>query len=328
MADHRVVLGIPTYNDADTIGETLSRVARQTRRPDRVVFCDNSEDGTREVIQNAAEEYDLKVEILDQQSDGVAGAYNELLDHVSGEYDVFVTLQSDLIVEDDWLEGHLTIHREHPDVDMVNGPHLDASRKEGFVDPDDKSYYLGRNFSVKRGTLEAIDGWDEHFLRGEDWDMRIRLAGADTTVYSTTEVGYRWQREDPYITLGKAKRRPTSVTFLSKYGGWYLGFHPSHVVSDALALWALVALCCVALGPLNPFLGLAGLVLLVPSVLGYWAGHVLLRGAVDGDQFLGVVRKQFLTGISVVYALRRVADRDRPWNRSGFDPENTPRYRF
>ena len=197
MESPRVVVGIPTHNDSASIDKTLSYLAAQTYSPDLIVFCDNSDDSTRNIIQENSSEFRPSIKIINQQSDGVAGAYNEILSYIEGQYDIFITIQSDLKFNDSWIENHVNLHMNNPELDMVNGPYKHADRKEGFMEPDDKSYYLGRNFSVKKGVLEEIDGWDENFLRGEDWDMRIRLAGADTTVYSTTEVGYDWQREDP-----------------------------------------------------------------------------------------------------------------------------------
>ncbi|MHB9286538.1 glycosyltransferase family A protein [Halobacteriales archaeon Cl-PHB] len=325
-----IVVAIPTYNNGDTIGTTLEMLFAQRRLPDRVVFCDQSQDHTRDVIQEyVGNDEGVNIEILDQTGDGVADAYDQILDHVAGEYDLFVTLQSDLVVDEDWLAGHERLHEKHPEIDLVNGDNKARDPTDREVTPDERPYYVGRNFSAKAGALESIDGWDPNFLRGEDWDMRIRLAGQNVRSYACTDLGYTWQTEDPYITLSKAKRRPTAVSFLSKYGTWYLGFHPSHVVSDGLSLAAVVfgAVGLVSL-PLSPLLGALSLSLLLVVVGLYTFAHNLLRGGVDGKRLVGPVRKQFLNGIAVIYALQRVVDQDVDWNRTGFDPENVPRYKF
>lgn len=324
-----VVVAIPTYNNEETIAATLEMMLEQTRPPDRVVLCDKSTDDTRRVAREIAEEADVAIEILDQESDGVAGAYDEILDYVAGEYDLFCTLQSDLVVEDDWLEGHIAVHESNPEIDLVNGDNKRREPTDREVAPNERPYYVGRNFSAKAGTLERIDGWDRNFLRGEDWDMRIRLAGANTRAYARTALGYEWQQSDPYISLSKAKRRPTSVSFLSKYGLWYLQYHPSHVVSDALSVGLLVSLVSVlAFLPVAPLLSALALVGVLVTATTYLGSHLLLRGAVDGNVVVGPLRKQLLNGISVVYALRRVAGTDVDWNMAGFDPENISRYKF
>jgi GT2 family glycosyltransferase len=329
-ADAHVVVAIPTYNNETTVGETLDMLFTQERPPDQVVVCDASTDGTRRVIrERAIMEPEIDIDVIDQPREGVADAYDAILSYVAGKYDLFVTLQADLLVDDDWLAGHLRLHREHHKIDIVTGDHTDRSPTNREVGSHERPYYVGRNFSAKRGVLERIDGWDPNFLRGEDWDMRIRLAGAGIRSYACTAVSYRWLRQDSYITLSKAKRRPTAVTFLAKFGPWYAWFHPSHIVSDLLSLGAVVlgAVTLLTL-PVSPVFALVSSGLFAATLLVYGVAHVLLRGGVDGDIFCGPPRKQLLTGISVLYALRRVLDSGPVWNMAGFDPQNVPRYKF
>jgi len=323
-----VVVGIPTYNNEDTIDGTIDMLRSQRHQPSRVVFCDKSDDRTPAIIRERAPEVEFEVDIIEQQGDGVADAYNQILEYIEGEYELFVTLQSDLSVDDDWLEGHVSIHSDRPDIDLVTGDTKINEPVDKEVEPNERTYYVGRNFSAKAGVLEAIDGWDPNFLRGEDWDMRIRLAGSGARTYSRTAIGYEWQQDDPYITRSKAKRRPTSLSFLSKYGPWYLWFHPSHVVADALSVGGLLSGVAAAITlPLLPLSLLFGL-LFVGFLLTYWVAHVALRGGVDENLFVGPARKQLLNGIAVLYAAKRIAVEQPDWNMSGFDPENIPRYKF
>jgi hypothetical protein len=326
--DGDLVVGIPTYNNEETIGDTFDMLTTQERLPDRVVFCDKSTDRTPEIIDRRAEDVAFDVERLEQTGDGVADAYDQILSSLDGEYGLFVTLQSDLKVDSHWLAGHVEIHEQHPEIDIVNGDNKVNEPTDREVQPNERPYYVGRNFSTKPGTLEAIDGWDPNFLRGEDWDMRIRLAGANVRSYACTELGYEWQQDDPYITLPKAKRRPTSLSFLSKYGPWYLWFHPSHVVADALSVGGLLSgVAAVLTLPVLP-LSLLFALLFVGFLLTYWIAHVALRGGVDEDLFVGPARKQLLNGVAVLYAAKRIAVEKPDWNMTGFDPENIPRYKF
>lgn len=328
IGDGDIVVAIPTYNNEETIGDTFDMLLAQKRQPDRVVFCDKSSDNTVSVIEERAEAADFDVEVIRQQGDGVADAYDQTLSYVSGEYDLFVTLQSDLKVEDDWLAGHVELHREHPEIDIVNGDNKANEPTDREITADERPYYVGRNFSTKPGVLEAIDGWDSNFLRGEDWDMRIRLSGAETRSYCRTAIGYEWQTEDPYITLSKSKRRPTSLSFLSKYGPWYLWFHPSHVVADALSVGGLFSGVATVLSLPVPPLAFLFFLMFVGFLAVYWVAHVALRGGVDENYIVGPARKQLLNGIAVLYAAKRIAT-DRPeWNMSGFEKSNVPRYKF
>lgn len=328
--DAEVVVGVATYNNVDDIEETLEMLLTQTRAPDRLIFCDKSSDGTRERISAYQSQPSTPtIEIIEQSGDGVADAYDEILDHVAGEYDLFVTVQTEIVIDEEWLKGHLEVHAEHPEIDMVMGDNKNNDPTDEEVEPDDRPYYVGRDFSSKAGALERIDGWDRNFLRGEDWDMRIRLAGAGTRVYAKTELGYRKDWSDPYITLSKARRKPTSVTFLSKYGSWYARFHPSHVISDGLSLISILsAVGTIGFLPISPTLAALSAILFTISVFTYWVGHLALRGGVDQDIIVGPIRKQLLNGVAVLYAYNRVVRGDVEWNLSGFDPDNIPRYKF
>ena len=328
--DLEVVVGVATYNNEETIDSTMNMLLEQTRPPDRIVCCDKSDDETRERIRGFQQtDHETSIEILHQEGSGVADAYNVMLDHISGEYDLFATIQTDLIIEENWLEGHLQIHERRPEIDMVTGAGGDTETSESEVSPEDSAYYTGRNFSAKEGVLERVDGWDRNFLRGEDWDMRIRLAGVKTSVFASEELIHDWQQPEPSISLSKAKRKPTSVTFLSKYGPWYARFHPSHVLSDALSVTAIGgAVGTAGLLPIIPTVSAASALLFALSVVLYWGGHILARGGVDGDRLFGPIRKQLLNGIGVLYAFNRIVLSEVEWNMTGFNPENIPHYKF
>lgn len=337
--DPTVIVCVPTYNNGESIRSTLDILCSQSRPPDRIVVCDKSEDRTPEVIRSAANETEVSIEMIRQTGDGVAAAYDQLLDYVSGEYDLFLTLQTNIRVPNNWLATHLKVHCDNPSIDLVTGDRIDGRDEGGVGDrpkecevtPDQSPYYVGRNFSAKPGVLGRIDGWDRNFLRGEDWDMRIRLAGTDTRVYTTQQAGWEWQSgvSDPTITLSKTKRRPTSLTFLAKYGVWYATFHPSHVIGDILSVFAVVfASLSVAFSPISPLLSMLLLLTTVCCVIPYVAGLAVLRGGVDDSLLLRPMLKQFLVGIGVCYAAHRLWKQDPDWNLTGFNPDNIPRYRY
>lgn len=335
--DLTTVVCIPTYNNEDSISSTLSLLDSQTHNPDRVVVCDKSEDRTPEMIKSFAAETELTIELIRQKGDGVAAAYNQILNHISGQYDIFLTFQTNISIPGDWLSNHLKIHAERPGIDLVTGDRLGNEDEGGVrtrpreceVTPDQSPYYVGRNFSAKAGVLERIDGWDQNFLRGEDWDMRIRLAGAETRVYTTQTAGWEWQSgaDDPTITFSKTKRRPTSLTFLAKYGTWYAKFHPSHIIGDGLSLLAVVFTLLMAVTfPFSPNLSVMSFFATVGCIVPYVTALGILRGGVDNSSFIRPVVKQYLVGVGVCYAARRLLRGDYDWNMAGFEPENIPRY--
>lgn len=313
----RVVVGIPTYNNEDSIEQTIEMFGDQSVPPDELVFCDASTDSTPARVRAAAETIDLfEITLLEQEGTGVADAYNQILAYLDGEYDVFGTIQTNFGVADDWVENAIALHEEHPDMEIINS-HTGIHRE---LDQSDPPYFSGRCFTAKAGVLERVDGWDENFLRGEDWDIRIRLAGSGATAFGTEQLDYENFEEDPPITLRKALRKPTSATFLAKYGLWYAWYHPGHVVGDALAVLSVVGLLLTAVAP--PY----GIALTLVAIGAYLVGFNLTHGEFDGSRVVGVVRKQLLDGIGVLAAIGRLA-RTRPdWNMTGFDPDVITRH--
>lgn len=322
----RFIVGVPTYNNEATISETIAVFEEQTVSPTELVFCDASDDRTPEILREHAERVDdFEITVLEQEGDGVADAYNQLLAYAGErDYDIFGTLQTRYRLPETWVERAIEIHEAHPDVDLVNN--ADGIHEQ--VGPDHPAYFAGRCFTAKAGVLESVDGWDENFLRGEDWDIRIRLTSQGATAFATEELSYEPIADDPPISLSKARRKPTSVTFLWKYGLWYARYHPSHVIADGLAAGLIAGLILIALTPLSVFLGAVGAVLAAGSAVAYNLGHHLTRGSVHGSHLVGPVRKQFLDGVGVVSALARLTGSDPDWNLTGFDPSQVPRYRF
>jgi glycosyltransferase involved in cell wall biosynthesis len=309
------VVGVPTYNNADTIERTIEVFENQSVPPTELIFCDASTDRTPEIIrQKASTVNDFEITLLEQEGEGVADAYNQILDSLDGEYDVFGTLQTDFKVDEDWVENAIHLHEERPQSDIINA-HTGIHRE---LDPTEPPYFSGRCFTAKAGVLERVGGWDENFLRGEDWDIRIRLAGAGVTAFGTEQLDYESFSEDPPITLRKAMRKPTSATFLAKYGPWYAMYHPSHIVADGLSALAVLGILLAVVVP--PY----GLALAMMASGAYLTGHNLVMGDVHGSRVVGVIRKQFLDGIGFFTTIARIVGKRPDWNRTGFNPENIP----
>lgn len=305
-----VVIGIPTYNNRDTIRDTISAFENQTVLPDRLVFCDASTDGTADIIHEKARNVDeFNIEILSQKNKGVADAYNQILSHIESEYDIFGTVQTDFKISEDWIENAILLHRKHEHIGIINaqtGIHRE-------LDPDEPAYFSGRCFTSKSGTLESVNGWDENFLRGEDWDIRIRFATAGIRSFGTEDLDYSRISSDPPITLKKALRKPTSAMFLKKYGMWYGMYHPSHLIADVLSVLLILGLGLIPLFP--PY----GLSMALVSMGIYIAGHNLIRGSIEGSSISSVLRKQLLDAIGVVSSFVRLCYEDPDWNMTGFD---------
>ena len=88
---------IPAYNAAAYLPQCLDSILKQTYRDLQVVIVDDgSKDNTLEVCRECAEK-DARIEVYNQENQGVAATRNHLLDKVKGDYVLFVDA-------DDWIE--------------------------------------------------------------------------------------------------------------------------------------------------------------------------------------------------------------------------------
>ena len=88
---------IPAYNAAAFLPRCFDSVLNQIYRDLQVVIVDDgSKDDTLELCQKYASA-DSRVEVYHQENQGVAATRNHLLDHVKGDYVLFVDA-------DDWME--------------------------------------------------------------------------------------------------------------------------------------------------------------------------------------------------------------------------------
>ncbi|WP_255149713.1 glycosyltransferase [Halorarius halobius] len=314
-----VTVGIPTCDNADTVGRTLRSLLDAERQPDRILVVDASSDDTPEVIERVAAEYDVPVDCYRQSDEGrgVGAARQDIYERFDG--DLLACLDTEVAVDDDWLAEHVAFHREHPDVDVLSAAPM-AGVDGPVTDPKRGFWFQQANCTVKREALARIDGWDRWLPRGEDWDAQIRLWRSGADAYARSDLdGESMTDETPAESLRKTWGRPSSVAFVRKYGRWYVGFHPEHVLGDVGSVGALglLVLGLFAL-PTFPPLGLVMLALAALPTLPYLYlkkvkhrdGGFIREDAYDAARF-------YLLGVTAAREL--LVGTDRPWNYGGCD---------
>ena len=124
----------------------------------------------------------------------------------------------------------------------------------GSAGPSD-SVYLG---AFRRDAIEGVGGYDERYLRAEDWEMnhRIRAAGGLIWFQPELRVGYR--------PRGRV-RELGSQYFL--YGRWRRVIARRHGTINLRYLTPALVLLALAAGTLA---GIAGLVLVAQAAGGWW----------------------------------------------------------
>lgn len=141
-----------------------------------------------------------------------------------------------------------------------------------------ESVYLG---SFRRHALERVDGYDETFLRAQDWEMNHRIRETGGLVWFTPElvVSYR-----PRPTVGRLARQ------YYEYGRWrrvVMRRHPDTVTRAGVLRYLAAPIAVVgALGGIAT--GTLGVVLdSAPLRLGWLAPAGYLALVVGGSLFTG-----------------------------------------
>lgn len=294
MSNLRVTLGIPTMNNQRTIWDTLSAFAEQTVPPDRVHIVDASTDWTPYIAELFRERSDPSFELnIERQTDstGVGAARARIYDEFEG--DILACFDTNGDPCEDWLETHLRTHDQQP-VDVVSG--VAENRESGLVgSPHDRGFLVQNNSTIKKRALDTVDGWDEQFDRGEDWDMAIRLWRSGAKAYVQNDLGRTSLRDEGMWSRVRTRLgRPSSVRFLRKYGLWYMKFHPVHVLGDAASVVSILA---------------AALALTLVGVVGPPATALLLVPLFGTAAYAGFqTRNRTSGGLQLSYAARRAPE--------------------
>jgi cellulose synthase/poly-beta-1,6-N-acetylglucosamine synthase-like glycosyltransferase len=179
---------IPVYNEAQTLGDCLASLARQTaHRQDLeiIVVDDGSTDNTPDVVRSFP-----GVRLLTQRRQGPAAARNRGAREATGEIILFT--DGDCIPLDNWLEEMLAPFSREPDLTGVKGAYLTRQRaltaRFVQIEYEDKYDKLASQKYIdfidtysagyRRRTFLEVGGFDQEFpvACAEDVELSYRLA--------------------------------------------------------------------------------------------------------------------------------------------------------
>ena len=181
---------IPTYNRANYVVEAVESVFQQTyQNSELIVVNDGSTDDTAEVIRRFGD----RICYVEKANGGKASAVNLGLKYATGEY-VWI-LDDDDIGLPDKLELHAAQFAEDPDLkfvytgyESIEGERSDLPVRsfEARMPPiGDMVMYLFGRFELCSPTVVAhrmcydrVGCFDERLIRGQDYDMWIRIIRA------------------------------------------------------------------------------------------------------------------------------------------------------
>jgi hypothetical protein len=155
---------IPVYNGEPFLAQTLASVARQTRRPDRVVVLDNcSTDRTEEIVKNFT---GIPCEFIrNEKNIGLFGNLNRSLDY-STETEYLQILHADDTIGPEFYQVMLDVLAECPGRGMAwslderideTNQHLSYSGKaDGEIEVLDKDVFLQRKAELSNQSFCAV----------------------------------------------------------------------------------------------------------------------------------------------------------------------------
>jgi len=230
QSPHTVCVLIPMYNGVDSIEQTLTSLAEQTRLPDHVIVIDDgsTDDGPQRVRDFAAP---FRLTLLQQANAGQASARNTGLHH---SQETFVAM---LDADDQWrpqkLELQLALYDEleqqgrpvglidcYTQVNYSNGKRqLDAVRKSGmhFYDFVHANVLNGVSAAlVKRDVMLQLGGFDAGLRYCEDRFMWTRIA-EHWEIHTVPQVLLERTVNDGNMTAQPKKHYQNKMKFIDVY---------------------------------------------------------------------------------------------------------------
>ena len=197
-----VSIVIPAYNAKHTLGECLQAVAtlKSTGELEVIVVNDGSTDSTSEIASSFP-----GVRVVDINHGGAARATN--IGIQAAHYDIVVLVDTDAIVENDWLEKIIP-SLDDPTIAAVSGYIVTANNSViGKLAGYDVESRLTRtpiytdhlsttNTACRRATLLEIGLLDEKLKVGYDVDLSRRLKAAGYRLLLRKDVTCRHYWKD------------------------------------------------------------------------------------------------------------------------------------
>ncbi len=184
----KIYIIIPAHNEAGLIGETLTSLANQSLKPDKIVVVDdNSTDETASIVKAYAEQYDF-ISLIKNTSSGehapgskVINAFYKGYYSLDEKFDVICKFDADLIFPENYLERIASIFEKDNQVGMAGG--FCSIERNGKWTPETltgKDHIRGalkaytKHCFIQIGELKPAMGWDtadELLARFHGWKV-------------------------------------------------------------------------------------------------------------------------------------------------------------
>lgn len=241
IADVTVV--ISTFNRANFLPEAIESILAQHVRPARIVIVD---DGSSDETQQVVKPYLLEIEYIRKENGGKARSLNFILPSINTEYTWF--FDDDDAAYPEALEHLLTPLDNNPNLGFTFGSFNVSDHDSKLLQAASRPVpYLFANEPISQQRLKlfrdctvmmsgsllrtdaihAVGGLNEALIRGQDYDLMVRLAVQFDFTYCGSAV-YVWREH--HGVRGSANMQHTAanrLAFWAKYNepiGYYLRY--------------------------------------------------------------------------------------------------------
>ena len=206
---------VPLFNEEKFIENFLTSLKEQTypsSRMEWILVDGNSEDRTREIIQNFSENEDFPVVLLDNPERKTPYALNLAIERAKGKY--IIRLDAHAKYYSDYIEK-CVYYLDNTDADNVGG--IAVTKAEGFVGKA-ISKMLSTKFGVggsdfrtgdgnkyvdtvpfgafRREVFERVGLFNPKLLRSEDNDMNSRIRKSGGKIWLAEDIRFEYYCRD------------------------------------------------------------------------------------------------------------------------------------
>jgi len=208
----KLTIGLCTRNCENCITEALDSIVAQDYPHEllKLVVVDESDDHTREIIQEYVSGIDIPSQILHVSGRGLGAARNLVIANTEGDFILWV--DGDMILSKDFVRKQTEFMAKNPRIAAARGQQImestggvlatletysrAAGRMVNYQSKEAESKALGTGGAVYRvAALTKIGGFDERMVMYcEDWDLEIRAKEAGWLVSMTSAQYYDYER--------------------------------------------------------------------------------------------------------------------------------------
>lgn len=181
---------VPTYNRARYIEECINSILAQTYPPSQIIVID---DGSTDETPAVLAQYADRIIYLRKENGGKAAALNHGLPMAIGDY-IWIFDDDDVALPDS-IERRLRPLINSPNVGFVYSSHfigIDGADSKIVIDRSyelpvvreeqlflallEGCFFTQQGVLARRSCYQQLERFDESFLRGQDYEMLIRMA--------------------------------------------------------------------------------------------------------------------------------------------------------